>query len=151
MSALRVVRASGIVAPSRRVPTASGGRSMLTNFSPSRLVCRSAAVAFSGRTTSLFRLTTMCATNPLSSMVVTEPIVTSLTLTADWGTRSKTSLNSMLTSYPPPPTPPGSGKLAAPLKVQPDSAEAPTTATADQVIARVRRPVMAGPPGCRRG
>jgi hypothetical protein len=68
-----------------------------TNFSPSRLVWRSSATALSGRCTDFFSRSVTRACQPTSRMPSTAPTVTSLTLTDDWGTRSRTSAKSTVT------------------------------------------------------
>ncbi len=88
----------------------SGGLSD-TNFSPSRLVWRISAIAFSGSSTSLRSSSVTTACWPSSSTSVTWPTLTSLTFTVDFGTRSSTSRNSALTviASSPMSVPPGSG------------------------------------------
>ncbi len=98
-SGLRPERASGItsLSPRRPVGAASVGASRDTNFSPSRLVWRSSATALSGSFTLSSRRSRTRAVQPSSQMSSTAPTVTSLTLTADCGTRSSTSRNSTTT------------------------------------------------------
>ncbi len=94
-SGLRPERDNGILSPDLSVPIPpDGGAPSDTNFSPRRLVWRIVAIALAGNLASRLILRSMTAVQPLSLMLVTLPTVTSLTLTALCGTRSRTSRNS---------------------------------------------------------
>ncbi len=106
-SGLRLVRSTGITAPSASRPVspdavASGavaGVASSTYFSPSRLDWRSRATASAGSTTSPLTATVTSAVHPSAArpMFSTRPTGTSLTLTPACGTRSSTSLNRTVT------------------------------------------------------
>jgi hypothetical protein len=99
MSVLRRVRANGIRSPSLSAPYdfCFFGGSSATNFSPSRLVCRNAALALSGSFTDLSIRSATRAVQPCSQIRSTLPTETSFTLTDASGTRSSTSSNSTVT------------------------------------------------------
>jgi hypothetical protein len=87
-----------MVVPSAIRPGAgfSGGSSS-TNFSPSRLVVRTRACASGGNATSPLTATvTSAVQSGPTAMSVTVPTDTSATFTSDCGTRSTTSVNSMV-------------------------------------------------------
>jgi hypothetical protein len=98
-SGLRPLRDKGITSPSRSRPTGvpSGGSASATYFSPSMLVCRSPATALAGSFTESATRRRTLACQPSSSTFSTAPTVTLSTLTADCGTRSRTSRNSTVT------------------------------------------------------
>src|SRR5438270_224981 len=110
-SGAEVVRAIGIIDPSwSRVPPAPVvGAISDTYFSPSNEVCWTAAAELAGSLTEPLTSTTTFAhhwVDPLSGLrqscnetLVTLPIETSSTLTADCGTRSRTLANWMVTEY----------------------------------------------------
>jgi hypothetical protein len=114
ISGLRPLRSSGITSPLRSsVGLGSvGGAERETNFSPSRLVCRICAVALAGSLVSR-RISTVTSACPSTSFTsVTLPTETSSTLTAESGTRSRTSGNCTCSviGFEPVSAPPGSGR-----------------------------------------
>jgi hypothetical protein len=101
--ALPVVRASGIIASLASRPWAmpAGGALSSMYHSPSRLDWRSAASALAGRCTSPLMTIVTVAVQLCAGrlMLDTRPTATSLTRTADCGTRSTTLLNCAVTVY----------------------------------------------------
>jgi len=92
------VRLIGMCAPSASVPSDwPMGGAMLTYFSPSNDVCCTAARALAGRCTFLLICTVTLAFQPSRLIDFTLPTATSLTLTLDCGTKSRTSRNSIVT------------------------------------------------------
>jgi hypothetical protein len=87
-----------MVAPSAIRPGAGlRGGSSSTNFSPSRLVVRTRASASGGSATSpLTRTVTSAVQSGPTRMSLTVPTGTSATFTSDCGTRSMTSVNSIV-------------------------------------------------------
>lgn len=100
-SALRLVRATGMLAPpaSDAPPALPFGAASCTYFSPRRLVCSSLASALAGSFTSPLTSMVTVAVHPFFGSVisVTRPTATSLTRTAACGTRSSTVSNSAVT------------------------------------------------------
>jgi len=98
-SGTREVLSTAMVSPSFSSPCGTSGRSSSTNFSPSRLVWRTRAVALRGSRTDFFTRSVTLALNVAGSSAIlsTSPTDTSSTLTADCGTRSSTSSNSATT------------------------------------------------------
>jgi len=100
-SVLRLVRLTGMNAPSDSFPVASagGGAESSTYFSPSRLDWRSLAPAFAGSLTSPLTSRVTSAVQPSRARLIssTRPTATSLTFTPDCGTRSSTSVNCTFT------------------------------------------------------
>lgn len=98
-SVLRLVRDSGMTLPSESRPfPPPGGAASCTYFSPRRLDCPRRAVASAGsRTSPLIRMVTRAVQSSPSSMRLIRPTATSLTRTAECGTRLRTSSSSAVT------------------------------------------------------
>src|SRR3981189_1044382 len=137
---------SGITDPSCSLPAGAAlvGGASSTCSDPSRLVWPTVAVALAGRSTSPLMLMVSRARQPLRSILVTLPTVTSPTRTREFCSMLSTSGSCAWIVYEPgpPPSVPGSGTEFRPRQPHLDSPAAANTTSSPTAMRRKQIRIM---------